>query len=551
MTPEQIIEMFHLNDPNIEGSIQDYKGGYSGIMVPENMDMNKIVQAIIDDNTIGPTKAIIEFAQDSVFNENGVDYTLYVKPGEQLTSNTIIGQVTVDEQTKPIRSIFATGEVEATPDGLDYKRVFPDNCNRHIIINNFTFGFEDNIIDTSFIEEINNKFKNEAQLHQLITDNLCESVLPFILCKRYKKKLPLITRPDGRKYFSDFMKKVEKVREQYSKDMQKIGTEENIRKTNGNRRKMNALGDRIIERRYKHYLNIKDLYMNHRDSYDPCEYDKEYTDCKYLCVNHSMETMMNIGKDDYNNYYLALLSKVDISSNDNLYNIEYFDILSKIIKRRMLFEKYSIDTLIAEFNSKFKQYINENMKNAFQKIQNDLGNVDSMTYSEVQSWISSKYTYKNDEYTQYEIRQFTNMYLFIWTTNDNENHHYPDTEKEKLKSLFDLIKLENKMLCEFWDKCITEYETYTLTDSINEVKQTVNSQLKYAEWPSPGSITIDGVTYKHYIFSNTKKDNRDPYPDDEDEDLGMDYVSDAPEIPNECEVMQAPQDFLLDNEDDP
>ena len=41
LTPEQIIEMFHLNDPNIEGSIQDYKGGYSGIIVPENMDMNK------------------------------------------------------------------------------------------------------------------------------------------------------------------------------------------------------------------------------------------------------------------------------------------------------------------------------------------------------------------------------------------------------------------------------------------------------------------------------------------------------------------------------
>lgn len=292
MSPEQIVEMLHLNDPNISGHINtdglSDKKGYSGIVVPDNMDLNKIVQAIIDDNTIGPNKVIVEFAQDSVAVEKGVDYILYVKPGEQLTSKTIIGKVTVNNETKPIRSIFSSGEVEADIDG-SFNKVF-DNCNRHIIIKNYAYGMDDNVVDTTFINKINDKFKNEAQLHQLITDNLCESVLPFILSKRYTFKLPFITRPDGRDIFQKFMDDVKDVRERYAKDMKKLGTEENIKATNGNRKKLNQLGDRIIQRRYKHYLDIKDLYVHHKDTFNPCEYDKEYTDCKKLAYLHSMST---------------------------------------------------------------------------------------------------------------------------------------------------------------------------------------------------------------------------------------------------------------------
>lgn len=304
MTPEQIIEMLHLNDPNIEGHINTpgdmsgdaqgdwespYNKGYSGIVVPEDMDLNKIVQSIIDDDTVGANKAIVEFAQDSVTVEQGVDYTLYIKPGDQLTSQTIIGQVTLNGETKPIRSIFTSGTVEEDIDG-SFHQVFKDSCNRHFIVKNYTYGIEDNVIDTEFISQINDKFKNEAQLHQLITDNLCESVLPYILCNRYKFKIPFITRPNGRDIFEDYMKDVQDKRERYSKDMKKLGTEENIKATNGNRRKLNELGNRIIARRYKHYLDIKDLYYIHRETLRPCECDYKYTDCKYLAYLHNMKT---------------------------------------------------------------------------------------------------------------------------------------------------------------------------------------------------------------------------------------------------------------------
>lgn len=452
-------------------------------------------------------------------------------------------------ETKPIRSIFSSGTVEQTPSG-DFNRVY-ENCPRHIIISNYTYGIEDNVVDTTFIETINNRFKNEAQLHQLITDNLCESVLPYILCNRYKSRIRFITRPDGRDIFSDYMEDVKKVREQYSKDMQKLGTEENIRKTNGNRRKIRELGDRIIARRYKHYLDIKELYYVHRDECKPCEYDKSYTDCKYLAHLHGMKTMTYIGNHDYNNYYLSLLSKIDISSNDNLFNIEYYDVLSKIIKKRMIVEHYSVQNLIAEFNRQFQERINENMDNAYLSILHDLGNEDSKIYHEVQSWISNKLKYKQDEYTQYEIMQLTNMYLFMGTCNITEEHHIPDTEEEMAASIYELTKEENRILCAFWDKCITEYEKYRLTDAIDEVTTLANSHLKYAEWPSTGQINIDGVSYKHYLFANRPKNMKDPYPDDEDEDLGMDYETTEPEIPQDCEVEQAPQEFLLDNEDDP
>lgn len=249
---------------------------------------------------------------------------------------------------------------------------------------------------------------------------------------------------------------------------------------------------------------------------------------------------------------MGLLSKIDISQNDNLYNIEYFEILKKIIQERMSVEHYSIKAVIAEYNNQFSKRINRNIDDAYQMMRRDLTDDDSQVYSEIQSWISSKFKYKQDEYTQYTIRQFTNMFLFIRTYPMPEDEYIISNEDEMASSLFSLTKKENRILCEFWDRCIIEYEKYSLTDAIDDVKTVANSQLRYAEWPAPASLTIDGITYKHYLFCNKNpRQGSDPYPDDEDEDLGIDYETTEPEIPDECEIMQAPQEFLMDNEDDP
>lgn len=568
LTPEDINQMLHFSDymkPPTAGEDADASatpgfnpqtnpfGIWGQIAVPDGADLNEIAQKIIDDDTVGPTKAIIEFAQDSIQNENGVDYTLYVKPGEHLTTNTIIGQVVQNDESKPIRSIFATGEVEQNQDGT-YKHLLSNECNRHIVINNYTIGFEDNIVNTDYIQEINDKFKKEAQLHQLITDNLCESSLPRILLKRYLIPLPPVLgivhlRPDGRDIFEDFMDDVEKVRENYSKDLKKLATEDNIKKTNGSAKKIKELGFKIIDRRYQHYLNIKKKYSD-RLSLDKCEYDFAYTDCKYLAWEKGKKTTTYLGNKDYNNYYMALLSKIDISSNDNPYNIEYYNILKKIIEVRMCFESYSLDSLIREFNKQFSNRANGNIKNAYQKMSHDLGVINSKEYNEVNQWISTNYSYKNDEYMQYRIKQFTNMYLFIRTYNKFSWTVKPDGSTDRIKSLIELVKHECNILETFWSKCIAEYEAYSVNNCVEEIETLANSQSKYAEWPAPGSLTIDGITYKHYLFANTKEDERDPYPDNFDEEHGLDYSTTQPDIPTECEVMPAEQDFLLDNNDD-
>lgn len=574
LTPDDINKMLHFSDfvkptppsSDMTGDMTPGMGGlgaglgtnpfgeWGKIALPEGVDLNDIAQKIIDDDTVGPTKAIIEFAQDSVYNKDGVDYELYVNPGEQLTASTIIGRVKIDGETKPIRSIFATGNVEQNNDG-SYMRLLSDSCNRHIIINNYTIGFEDEIVDTNKIEAIGNNFKKEAELHQLITDNLCESVMPYILQKRHL--LPLFSalgiiqlRPNGRDIYQDFMKDVEKVRDKYQKDMKKLGTEENIKKTNGSTKKIKALGDKIINRRYKHYLNIKELYFEKKKSLPKCEYDASYEDCKYLAFDNGTKTTTYIANKDYNNYYMALLSKIDISSNDNTYNIEYYNILKKIIEVRMCFESYSLDSLIKEFNKQFKKRANSKMRNAYEKMTHDLGIVNSKDYTEINSWISKNYRYKNDEYMQYRIKQFTNMYLFIRTYNKYSWEVKEDGSTNKITSLLNLVKQENKILEEFWAKCIAEYEAFSLENCINEVQTLVDSQSKYATWPAPGTLTIEGTTYKHYLFANTRSDMQDPYPDNYDEDEGMDYSTEQPEIPTECEVMPAEQDFLLDNDDD-
>lgn len=569
LTPDDINNMLHFSDFTKTPPADDSGTGDAGfgddnktnpfgiwgkIAAPDGVDLNEIAQKIIDDDTVGPTKAIIEFAQSAVQNEDGVEYSLYVKPGEQLTNKTIIGHVKVNGETKPIKSIFATGEVEQNTDGT-YKHLLSDECNRHIVINNYTIGFEEDIVNTEYIQSINDKFKKEAQLHQLITDNLCEAVMPRILTKRYSVPLPSILgiiqlRPDGRDIYQKYMKTVENLRERYAKDMKNMGTEENIKKTNGSPKKLKALGFSIIDRRYKHYLDIKRLYEE-RKNLSKCECDFEFKDCKYLAWDKGTKTTTYLGDKDYDNYYLSLLSKIDISSNDNEYNIEYYNILKRIIEVRMCFESYSLSNLINEFNKLFSKRANGKLKNAYFKLTNDLGPVNSKDYAEVQSWITENYTYKNDEYMHYRIKQFTNIYLFIRTYNKFNWTVKEDGSTDKLNSLYELTKQECNILESFWAKCIAEYESCSIQNCINDIENLSNSQSQYAEWPSVGSLTIDGVTYKHYLFANTKADEMDNTPDNFDEEHGMDYSTTQPDIPTDCEVMPAEQDFLLPNDDDP
>jgi hypothetical protein len=133
-----------------------------------------------------------------------------------------------------------------------------------------------------------NKFKKEAYLKQFIGDNLCESVLPYILLNRYKEYVYRFTfgggseidyRENGREIYGHYMDIVNDIRNQYVEDMKNIGTEENVRKTNGNMRKLNKLGMDVIDRRNKYIADIVYMYEEYKTTLGKCEYDPEYDDC--------------------------------------------------------------------------------------------------------------------------------------------------------------------------------------------------------------------------------------------------------------------------------
>jgi hypothetical protein len=56
--------------------------GYDNIKIPDDVELDDIVNAIINDDSVGPTRAIIEFAQPCIRDEKGVDFKFLVEPGQ-------------------------------------------------------------------------------------------------------------------------------------------------------------------------------------------------------------------------------------------------------------------------------------------------------------------------------------------------------------------------------------------------------------------------------------------------------------------------------------
>ena len=104
------------------------------------------------------------------------------------------------------------------------------------------------------------------------------------------------------------------MKEKYVEDMSKLASEDNIKATGGSSTKVSQLGDKILARRKKYAQDIVWYYTDKKKSLDKCDYDDEYWDCKYLALQKDIEngevsTHTAIGDDEYNNYYVALLSK--------------------------------------------------------------------------------------------------------------------------------------------------------------------------------------------------------------------------------------------------
>ena len=67
-------------DPSDEEYLQNT--GYDNIKIPDDVELDDIVNKIINDDSVGPSRAIVEFAQPCIRDEKGVDFKFLVKPGE-------------------------------------------------------------------------------------------------------------------------------------------------------------------------------------------------------------------------------------------------------------------------------------------------------------------------------------------------------------------------------------------------------------------------------------------------------------------------------------
>lgn len=117
--------------------------------------LDDIVNDIISDPSIGPNRALVEFAQPCIRDKAGVDFSLNIRPGQQLNEETVIGRATIDGREQYVKSIFSGGTVMGTPDGCDFYRLYEGTgANRHFIVDNYVLGGQATELNTEALEDL-------------------------------------------------------------------------------------------------------------------------------------------------------------------------------------------------------------------------------------------------------------------------------------------------------------------------------------------------------------------------------------------------------------
>ena len=349
--------------------------------------------------------------------------------------------------------------------------------------------------------------------------------------------------------------------------------------------------DRLLNTRDKYINDIIELYKN-KENLPLCKYDPEYNDCKFLVNNEIDGTVLKnvrnydedftytpIGDEDYYNYYFSLLGNLNLMA-ENEYVQKYYELITDIINKRLIIETADIKTLKRNFcklfndniaqvftfyqNEKYntEEYINhlftkfDNKINVFVQEQNtkhandirdeftkmNLGEeaiknagtlyTTDQQYRQIHDYIKNIYSYNNDEDDEipYEtIAQLSTMYTFIKSYGNGENNTYKDLKTEDDKYIYyKLILEESKRICDFWDDMILEYENCKLNNCLDNLNEIANQFDEYAEWPTPTTLRINNVEYKHYLFTNLYERKEMPV----DISVGeYDFPEEIPEFP--------------------
>lgn len=215
-------QTINLNDINlcaVDYSKSDITSDYDDFMNIDGITDQSILQKMYDDKDLWKliitppeevpdilsdidtsTRVIIEFSDATVKDPNPVEYSLNIKPGDTIDNNTIIGSVMQEGKMKPIKSIFEKGHVMSKNDDTEFFRLYPSKCDRHIVLDNTLIGLNEDYNVVNDVSEINAEFSKEGSLYALITNNLCQSLLPCVLARRYRGTY---TRTKTRVYTTD------------------------------------------------------------------------------------------------------------------------------------------------------------------------------------------------------------------------------------------------------------------------------------------------------------------------------------------------------------
>lgn len=554
------LDLINICDPDNDGTVKKLNKS------PEEI-MDDIANKIDNDDVIVYT--VIEFGDDYVLGDK-LKYRLEIKPGP-IKIGDIIATIEQNGVTKKIRSKF-----EGIVLGQDkkYEHLYPE-ADRHIIIKEVKqckldeklsledladkfpdtgdFNYNPENPDDPLVK-IQEKFKLNSELYTLIKDNLCESVLPRILCNRYKGNsstyndslpnglerfenyyyhkgsvTPLFDKhpePNDKGYYkkSDiaFCKSntpLGNILQQYtdidvntnifwSDIFQALCSEENIEKCKDEQSKsgvdiakLNKIGDDI--------QTIRECYINaiidqYNESVSYVKRDSDYSDCKFLA---SPNDSILISQTNSTYYYINLLTRLNMPS-DSTYGTKYRELLNEIIRIRQSCEYYSKTQLIADFNSLFTERVRKKLGGdntySYSMIMEKYGKEEkTITFDDAKT-LMSEYFGSDVPF----IDDLVNMLVFISQMESKKSYYmtydetyYDETTDNKgnkkytLKTnyAYELVKDENRKLSEFWAEVIALYKDCAIEKCKKELLDYIAGQT---------GTNADGNSETTYVFAD-------------------------------------------------
>lgn len=510
---DQIKALAGLDIDSLCQQIQDYMDDPDNAQEP-NIDINSNDNNEGGGNNVTENWAIVEYGADYIKGKR-VDYTLNIKPGQVLDEETMIGTVEQAGRMLPLKSIFATGYIEpiikTDNNGVEYKdfkRLFPSLADRHFLVHNYTLG-QNNPMSHKEQSEITAGITSNTNIYNLIKDHAVYSALPIILDFHEKKSehptLYPCTLPHGNSVYSDLVKEYEDYMKNAGSGLKELCSEKAIKSTGARKADMKALGDKVISERENIIDRIIAIYHK-AGTKKICYKDIEQNWLSVFGYSVDLNKATgNIFKSLYKNYYVYLLSLVDISQEDNTVNKEYYELLDGIIKNRIAKEYIEKQELVKQFNKLYAYYIEKDTVNGYDKMTGIFGEHPSKAVSEISMKLSELSLFKDSEDKEVieNLQRWclilANMFLYI--TKIEKTKPVDKKEQEEL-DLEKLIKEESDKIKAFWEDKIKQYKSSPLADIIQNVKDKALKHLEFAKWPQPQEITVGGQKYQHYLFKN-------------------------------------------------